>query len=271
MFDTHAHLNFDLFDENIDGILHEARAGGVEGICVPGTDIYSSKKAIKLADEHEMIYAAVGIHPADISDREDWSADNLIDQLKDLLRTSAKIVAIGEIGLDKYHIFREYGEFRQGLLDRQMELFRRQLVLAVDEDLSVIIHNRQSKKELLKALDENWDEHFRNRMVFHCCEPDEELQAFAMERDIFLGVDGDVTYDASKKEFVRTISLDRLVVETDSPFMTPLPIRSEKKFPNNPAHLPLIVDTVAELHGVEREIIADHALKNALSLFNLPL
>ena len=193
-----------------------------------------------------------------------------------------KVIAIGEIGLDR-HIYQktkyENYNVNEEFMNLQKEFFVAQLKLAKKYQKSVIIHNREAKQDLLPLLNENWDSFFEGRMVFHCCEPDGELLDFAIQRGILIGVDGDVTYRTDKQEFVKKAPPEMLVLETDSPFLTPrLPVlevacpgnqAKPLKFPNKPENLPLIARFVARLKGKHVESIVEATTQNAKKLFNL--
>lgn len=292
MFDTHAHLNFSRFKKNLDEVIDAAKAAGVEHITVPGTDIVSSEKAIEIASKHEGIYAAVGIHPHHLaplviprserdegSSPKDASLDSSIVLLEGLLQND-KVVAVGEIGLDR-HIYQDtkYQNYQvdESFMDLQKEYFVEQLKLAVTYKKSVIVHNREAKVDLLPLLTNNWDPFFKNRVVFHCCEPDEELLEFAKERKIFIGIDGDVTWgkssfakaSADKAEFIKQVPLEMLVLETDSPFLLPEPLRSQKLYPNSPANLPLIAEFIAHLRNESVEVVQRQTTANAITLFEV--
>lgn len=274
MFDTHTHLNFKRFKKNVQEVIGTAKAAGVTHMVIPGTDVKSSKKAIELAELNDGVYAAVGIHPHHVVDE-----DILVLNEIDALASHEKVVAIGEIGLDR-HVYEDtkYEDYHvdEDFISRQRDFFVKQLELAKKHDLSIIVHNREAKQDLLTLLEEQWDDHYKGRMVFHCCEPDEDLIQFARERDIFIGVDGDVTWDSpfaeQKREFIKKIlknDFEKLVLETDSPFLLPEPLRAEKKYPNTSANLPLIGEYLANLVGEAPETVYSTTKKNAMRLFGL--
>lgn len=274
MFDTHAHLNFDTFDENLDDVIQSCRTKGITSIMIPGTDIASSRRAMDIADEHEGVYAAVGIHPADITDnppQAQEAAESMVSGIRDLVGLSTKIKAIGEIGLDRYYIYRKNKSFDETIFQHQVHVFTAQFRLAKDLHKAVIIHNRESKKDVLRVLENNWDAYYSDNVVLHCMEPDDQLLDFAISHNIFIGVDGDITYNEGKQAFIHKIPLDRLVIETDSPFLTPEPVRQQPdmKFQNSPEYLPLIAQKVADLVGEDVSVIQRITTENAKKLFNL--
>src|SRR3990167_4703213 len=275
-FDTHAHLNFKRLAKVLSEIITQANQVGVKYMVVPGTDEDSSQKAVAIASQHEGIYAAIGIHPHhafETADQNGRALDSRIQILEKLLQIpNNKIVAIGEIGLDrhsyeetKYQNYHVDGSF----MNRQKALFVAQLQLAKTYKLSVILHNREAKDDFLKLLDDNWDQFFSGRIVFHCCEPDETLLKYATDYNIFIGVDGDITYNEEKQRFVKQIPTELLLLETDSPFLLPEPLRTEKKYPNTPANIPLIAEFIAGLRGESLNDLAKTTTENAMRLFRI--
>lgn len=278
MFDTHCHLNFSIFEGKVEMVINQAKKAGVDYFIVPGTDLDSSKKAVEIAQKFNQVYAAVGIHPHHIyqyqtqtSEYQKFSPEIKKDlrEIKKLL-FDKKTVAVGEVGLDQY-IYRKtkYRDYKinQQFIDLQKRFFIKQLELGKQFKKAVIIHNRQAKADLLKILTDCWDNYFSGRMIFHCCEPDFDLLTFAKERKIFIGVDGDVTYDKRKQEFVEEIPLDLLLLETDSPFLLPkLPKKGVSKKYNQPKNLPLIAKFVAKVLSIPTDRLIDITTKNAKRL-----
>jgi len=132
-----------------------------------------------------------------------------------------------------------------------------------------IIHNREATDDVLKILSDNWDIKLAERTVFHCCEAEELLLSFAKEHNIFIGVDGDITYDLNKQEFIKRVPLDMLVLETDSPFLLPEPLRSQKKYPNEPKNISVNVNFISRLLNISGKEIQEKTTKNAKRLFNV--
>lgn len=274
MFDTHCHLNFSRFKNSVDTVIGEARKSGVAFMTVPGTDYETSRKAVELARNHEGVYAAVGIHPhhaASIPDRE--AASRALKEIEPLL-ADPMVVAVGEVGIDRHEYKRtKYPDYRieEKFIMLQKELLDAQIALAARYGKSLILHNWEAVGDMLAALSSLWQPGFEKHAVFHCCEPDGRLLEFALERRMFIGVDGDVTYDQNKADFIRRVPLESLVLETDSPYLLPEPLRSEKKFPNTPSSIPLIAREVARLKGIAAAEVARVTTENAFTLFNLPL
>jgi len=283
MFDTHCHLNFSAFDGILEDVIFEAKNEGVEKFVVPGTDVETSKKAVEIAKKYEEIFAAVGIHPHHIYEVKSQKAkvksynlklkiNKLIEEIENLLKEE-KVVAIGEIGLDR-HIYKKtkYKDYKidEEFIALQKEVFLAQLDLVKKYKKTVILHNREAKDDLLKILNTCYLI-INTSMVFHCCEPDFDLLDFAKKNHIYIGVDGDVTYNPKKQAFVKEIPLPLLVLETDSPFLTPAPLRNDQKtkFPNNPKNLILVAQKVAEIKEEKVEKIMKITKENGERLFKI--
>lgn len=274
MFDTHCHLNLSRFKKNVDEVIQGARNAGVNYLVMPGTNLENSQKAIEIAAKNEDIYAGVGIHPHhayEMKENAQDSIDVLLEGVEKII-TLPKVVAVGEIGMDR-HIYEntKYKDYNidDHFVETQKKLFKGQALLAIKHKKSLIVHNREAKGDLLPILEEIWDSHLEGRAVFHCCEPDEELLNFAKEHKMFVGVDGDITYFKEKQEHIKKVPLEMLVLETDSPFLLPEPLRSQKLFPNKPENLKLIGEFIAQLKGVSFEELDKVTTVNAKKLFQI--
>jgi len=269
--DTHCHLDFNKFDEDRDAVIQRALDAGVERILIPSLELESSRAIIELANSHPNIYAAIGFHPTDL---EKWE-DSSIDDLKNLSTATDKIVAIGEIGLDYYWVKEPE---KQAL---QRECLKHQLQLAQDANLPVIIHMReendswfgQASIDLLEILIE-WHAILRAQNhplaerpgVLHSFNGTLETAQKAMEHNFYIGVTGPVTYKNAeeKRNVVKQIPLHKLLIETDAPFLTPVPYRGKR---NEPAFVAHIADKIAEIHNTTREQVAEITSANADHLF----
>jgi len=277
--DTHCHLNFKRFNKTREQVVIEAKIKGVSTLIVPGTDVQSSQNAVEIAAQNETIYAAVGIHPHHTIQRlkikNEKSKNEMlgIDILAlEKLIIYPKVVAVGEVGLDK-HMYEDtkYPDYQisNAFMETQKEYFIAQIRLAKQYKKALIIHNRETKSELLTVLTEEWNESLRFHTVFHCCEADDELLEYAKTHNIFIGIDGDVTYGGEKAAFLQKIPLDMIVLETDSPFLLPEPLRAQKLYPNTPANTPLIAQCIADSKGISIEEVAEVTTKNARRLFKI--
>lgn len=311
LFDTHCHLNFKAFENRVDEVISGAHDNGVEKMIVVGTDEETSKKAVEIAGKYEGIYAAVGIHPHHVFKKEQKkiyvdkektgpaaallpvSAQpaNLERDLRaavdpparatrilEKLLTSKKVVAIGEVGIDKYEYKNtKYSDYKidENFIEAQEKLFSEQIKLALQHNKSLIIHNRRAREDILAVLNEVWNKKMEYKTVFHCCEPDKKLFQFAKDHKIFIGIDGDVTYYKEKQTFVKGVPLDLLVLETDAPYLMP---RLYQGFggqaeplqkPNEPKNVKLISNFIAQLVGETEEKIAEITTNNAKTLFGI--
>lgn len=277
--DTHCHVNFKRFNKTINQVILESKNKSVGVFIVPGTDIPSSQKAVELATENDTIYSAVGIHPHHTAGSLKLKAESSnIDQLKvdmrelEKLIVHPKVVAVGEVGLDR-HVYEDtkYADYQinDAFMEVQKGYFIAQMCLAKQYKKALIIHNRETKNNILAILEQEWGVDMCFHTVFHCCEPDDELLAYAKTRDIFIGIDGDVTYGGEKAEFAKNVPLEMLVLETDSPFLLPEPLRTKKLYPNTPANIPLIAACIANIKGISVERVARVTTENAKKLFNI--
>ncbi len=282
MFDTHCHLNFKAFKNNIDEVIENARKTGVTRFLIPGTDVESSIKAVEIAEKYDGVYAAVGIHPHHVFQTQSLKlktqnhnsklkTENPLKDLEKLL-VRPKVVAVGEAGIDKHqYIKTKYPTYEVGkeLVKLQKELLRLQINLAIKYKKALIIHNREATEEVLEILTANRSLLATNKIVFHCCEPSQKLLDFAKKNHIYIGVDGDVTYNKNKMEFVKKIPVDLLVLETDSPYLLPEPLKSKKTYPNKPENIPFIAEFIAKLRGIEVDIVKKTTVENAITLFGI--
>ena len=237
-----------------------AREAGIERMLIPGIDLDSSQAALNLADQYAEIYAAIGIHPNSASS---WDDDAFL--ALEQMSQHPKIVAIGEIGLDYYR--------RGAPVDLQKRVFREQLELARSLSLPVIIHNRESSVDVQEILTD-WIQGLSNSEsqlttkpgVLHSFSGDMAQAQWAVERNFFVGITGPVTYKNAMQiqHVAREIPLDRLLIETDSPYLPPHHHRGER---NEPAHVAIIAGKIAELRTVDIEDIAQATSDNAAILF----
>lgn len=273
MFDTHCHLNFKRFKNNVKDVVDRAKKAGITGIIVPGTDLYTSKVSVELSNQYEGLYSAVGIHPHHVQEFRIKNLESrMIEEIKmiEKLLNHPKVVAVGEVGLDTFQYtntkYQQYTVDKE-FIEAQKQLLIEQIKLALEYNKSLILHNREAKTELLPLLEKHWDKKLEGRTVFHCCEPDLELLEFAQKHGIFVGVDGDVTYVKEKAEFVKKAPLEMLVVETDSPYLLPEPLRTKKEYPNEPKNIPIIIEYITQLKGVNIEQLKGTIVQNTNQLF----
>ncbi|HET55759.1 MAG TPA: YchF/TatD family DNA exonuclease [Ignavibacteria bacterium] len=251
--DTHAHLFYPNFNGELDQIIERAQNAGVDAILVPGTDIPTSIQAIELSKQYEMIYTAVGVHP---HETKEWN-DDLINQIETLAKNK-KVVAIGEIGLDYYYDFSPR--------EIQLKAFRAQIELALKLDLPVIIHNRDSNDDIMQIIREYADTSLRAQ--FHCFAGSEQDAKELIGMDHFISFPGNVTFKKADniRRILKSIPPEYLLLETDSPFMTPVPYRGKR---NEPSYIPIIADTISEIHNVSLDELAKITSYNTYKLFGI--
>lgn len=258
LFDTHAHLNLDTFDGKIDTVINEARANEVSAIIVPGVDFRTSKKSIELSQNYDRVYSAIGFHPLEIENLSLTDFNSYWQELIKFLETEEKIIAIGEIGLDKIK--------SSSNLIKQKEFFQVQLEIAEKFNKPIIVHNRAASVEIIDILKRST---FKQKVIFHCAEPNELILQFALENNYYLGFDGDITYSIEKQNFIKKIPLDLILLETDSPFLTPEPLRSQKIFPNEPKNLKLILNFASQLLNENIQKLEKIIWQNSCQAFGL--
>ena len=252
IFDTHAHYDADRFDSDRDTVLSALPGDGVGLVVDPGCDLPSSRAAVALAEKYSHVYAAVGIHPEDCAGFQDGD----LAELRQLLRHPTA-VAIGEIGLDYYWEENPPRDFQQ-------TVFRKQLALASELDLPVIVHDREAHGDSLAIIQE-----FPTVTgVFHCFSGSPEMAAELLKRGWYLGFDGPITYKNAKRapEVAAITPLDRMVVETDAPYMPPVPMRGKR---NDSRYLPYVIEKLAAWKGVTVEEMTRITWENGRRLFRL--
>jgi TatD DNase family protein len=248
----------DVFWDDVDQVIEHARRAGITRILVPGTDIQSSKQAIQLAERFPEVYAAVGVHPHSASNWQAGSVDGLLS-----LAQHPKVVAIGEIGLDFY----------RNLSPRaaQIACFRDQLMIAAEAGLPIIVHNREAIEDILDILLPWVDSLGINRSqdpgVLHAFSADEDSAWLAVEHGFYLGIAGPVTFRKAEelRTLVYNLPIERLLVETDSPYLSPEPNRGKR---NEPANIQWIVAKVASVKEENPETVARITTVNAQNLFD---
>lgn len=250
IFDTHAHYDDEAFNEDRFALLSVMPENNVKYIINQGVDIKSSLDSIKLSEKYPHIYAAIGIHPLDVKKMED------VSKIKELARHE-KVVAIGEIGLDYYY------ETETKAL--QLKYFKNQLNLANELNLPVVIHDRDAHKDTLDTLKEI---KVGNNGVIHCYSGSLEMAKELLKLGFYLGFDGPVTFKNAKTviDVLKYIPLDRILVETDAPYLTPVPFRGKR---NNSMYLTYIIDAIAKIKEISPEEMADITLNNAKTLFKI--
>ena len=253
-FDTHMHLDDNKFDLDREEVINKIWNAGVTKCINMGCDVESSKKAINIAEKHSFIYAACGLHPEDIPQTEEdlWKT---ISEIKELALKNEKIVAIGEIGLDYY--------WRQDNKDLQKKAFEKQIELANELQLPVSIHTRDSIDDTISIIRKIKIE---RSGVLHCCPFNPELVKQGLNAGLYIGFGGTCTFKNSKNapKIVEIVPLDKILIETDAPYLAPEPLRGTR---NDSSNLKYVVQKLAEFKNITPEEMAKITFKNAQNLF----
>lgn len=270
LIDTHAHLNFKSFRKNLDNVLWEAIEKGVEEIIVPGADFDTSKRAVTLSTSYKNIFAAVGIHPHHVC--ELLQTEDEIKNTLGKLAKNNKVVAIGEIGLD-YHEYpkTKYKEYcvDKNFKKKQADMFMWQMDVAKDYNLPIIFHNRDASEDMVAILKKYLSKKNSLRGVFHCFSGDKTMLNFVLKKGFYVGFDGNLTYEPEIQKIAVQVPLERILLETDSPFLTPEPLRSKKIFPNRPENITITANFLAQIKKVSIGKIEKITTQNAKELFKL--
>lgn len=277
-FDTHSHLNLDAFAADADKVIKRALENETM-LVVVGTDYKSSKKALELANKYQNgVWAAVGLHPLSLqtymeettTGTKEIPAERFNYDMYSLLAKFPKAVAIGEIGLD--YAWREVEENTEHLKKQQREVLKEQLKLARQFDLPVIIHCRQAHDDLLPLLQDFRQEHKdalpkdRPWGVIHCFSGDENLAWQYFNLGLIISFTGLITFSQRWDELIRKVPADKIMIETDSPYMTPEPHRGKR---NEPVLVKYVAERMAEIRGVSTERIAQLTTENAKRIFKI--
>lgn len=264
MIDTHCHLNFHSFEKDFNEVIKRAFDKGVEKIINVGTSLESSQKAVELSEKYDNLYAIVGIHPHHADKLENGWEKEL-----EKIAKNKKVVAIGEIGLD-YFSYKSNGIVEPSL---QKKVFESQIQLAKNLNLPLQIHNRQAGKDVIEIL-----KSYKNILrkipgMFHCFAGENEILTQALDLGFYIGFDGNITYDGlapgestSLKDLVKATPVDRIVVETDAPFLTPVPYRGSR---NEPSYVIIVGESIAKIKNLSFEKINRITTKNTSKIFNL--
>ena len=248
LFDTHAHYDDKRFDEDRDALLHSMQGMGVGYIINPGIHIESSKKAVQLAHTFPFVYAGVGIHPHEASGYEEGSLAVL-----EGLANDPRVVAIGEMGLDYHYDFSPR--------DVQKKCFIAQMELAGKLDLPVIIHEREAPADCFDIV-----KRFSGNGVYHCYSGSLEMAKEIIKKGYYLSFTGVVTFSNAKRilEVVKWVPLERMMIETDCPYMAPTPHRGKR---NHSGYVNLVAEKIAEVRGMDVEQVVEVTRQNAMELF----
>ena len=255
-FDSHAHLNDEKFNDDRENIIEILREDGISNFINAGYSLEGSKQAIELAKKYDFIYATCGISPNDIpqSEQELWKS---VAEIPNLVKESSKVVAIGEIGLDYY--------WNKDNKDLQKKVFIKQIEIANDLELPIVIHTREAVMDTIEILKKH---KVKNTGVFHCCPLNRELVKEALKLDFYISFAGPITFKNSKNadEIINLVPNDKMLIETDSPYLSPEPLRGKR---NDPRNVKYIAQKIAKTKAMDLEDVAEITKNNAKRLFKI--
>lgn len=252
-FDSHCHLTDDRYNDDLNDVIERAHSSGVQYIVNPGADLASSEKAVSLAEANARIYASVGVHPHDAKDMD----DSVLQMIAHLAKKS-KVVAIGEVGLDFHYDFSPR--------DIQRHWFVQQIRLAKTMNLPLIVHDREANQEVYDTLVA--EKAFETGVLMHCYSGSAQLAHQYIRRGAKLSIAGPITFANARKtvEVVKEVSLEHLMIETDGPYLTPIPFRGRR---NEPAHVRYVAEKIAEIKALTIEEVAEQTCRNAMAFFGI--
>ncbi len=264
MIDSHCHLNFHAFSKDVDEVIKKAQDAGISKIINTGTKLDSSAHAVQLAEQYDNLYAIVGVHPhhADkIEEEQDW-----VDKLKQMTK-NPKVVGIGEIGMD-YFSYHSNGIVEPKL---QKRVFEQQIMLAHQTGLPLQIHNRQAGDDVIEILRTHKNYLQTIPGVFHCFAGSMEVLKKALDLGFFIGFDGNLTYPGlapgettALPDIAKYVPLERILCETDSPYLTPVPHRGQR---NEPQYVILVGHKIADLKQIPYQLVMEQTMKNTYTVF----
>ena len=251
LFDSHAHYNDEKFDQDREEVISEIYNSGVTRIVCAGYNIESSKQAIKIAEKYDYIYCTVGISP---NDMEDYSVDNL--KILEELAKHKKVVAIGEIGLDYY--------WNKENKELQKEVFIKQIEIANKINKPIVIHTREAVQDTINVLKDNM---VNKKGVFHCCPLNPELIKEGIKLGYYISFSGNVTFKNAKSErAIKEVPLDKILIETDSPYLSPEPMRGKR---NDSRNVKFVASKIADILELNVTDIAAKTYNNANTIFEI--
>ena len=257
-FDSHAHLDDEKFNEDREHLIKEIKESGIDKFISAGYSLEGSKRGIELANKYDFIYTTSGISPNDIPQTEEelWIT---LEKIEKMAKENKKVLAIGEIGLDYYW------EKEERMKELQKIAFIEQIKIANKLNLPIVIHTREAVMDTIKILKEN---PVKNKGIFHCCPLNRELVKEALKLGFYISFAGPITFKNSKNanEIIETVPNDKILIETDSPYLAPEPVRGTR---NNPINVKYIAQKIADVKKLSLEEIAGITYENAERIFNL--
>lgn len=256
LFDSHSHLNDEKFDEDREKTIDEIVKSGVTNFITAGYSVESSKKAIEIAKKYDFIYTTAGVSPNDISQDEDelWKQ---LAEIENIAKNNSKVLAIGEIGLDYY--------WNTENKELQKLAFIEQIKIANKLNLPIVIHTREAVMDTLQILKENKVE---NTGIFHCCPQNRELIKEGLKLGFYISFAGPITFKNSKNavEMINLVPNDRILIETDSPYLAPEPVRGTR---NTPSNVKFVAQKIADVKGLTLENVEKITFENTKRILKM--
>ena len=253
LIDTHTHIDLDVFDDHFEQVLETAKEYGVEKVLIPGVEPNGFERILNLCEKYDNVFGAVGVHPEDVNSYND-DIENII---KEYLK-HPKIVAVGEIGLDYY--------WDKSKIELQKEIFEKQIMLAKEVDKPILVHDREAHADTFEILKKTKASEIG--VVMHCFSGSPEFAIECVKEGFYIALGGVVTFKNAKKakEVAKIVPLEKLLLETDAPYMAPVPFRGKE---NQPAYVKFVAQEIADLRGITFEEVAKATTKNAKMLLNI--
>lgn len=253
LIDTHTHIDLENFKDRFDEVIKTAEEYGVGKVVIPGVEPSGFDRIVQLCEEYENVFGAVGVHPEDVNSYNDEAENKIRELLK-----HPKIIAVGEIGLDYY--------WDKSQVERQKEIFERQILLAKEAEKPVLVHDREAHLdsfEILKKTDAA-----QAGVVMHCFSGSPEFAMECVKEGYYIALGGVVTFKNAKKakEVAKVVPLNKLLLETDAPYMTPVPFRGKE---NQPAYVKFVAQEIADLRGISFDEVAEATTANAQRLLKI--
>ena len=251
MIDTHSHINFEDYKTSFDEFIQGLKSNEIQNVIIPGVEQTSFDEIISLCEKYDILYAAVGVHPSEAKTYSDITEKMIYEKCK-----NNKVIAIGEIGLDYY--------WEQETKELQKEVFRKQLKIAEELQIPVLIHDREAHEDTFSILQEF---NLKN-VVFHCFSGNADFAQKCIDKGYYIAIGGVVTFKNAKdlKEVAKIVPLDKLLLETDAPYLAPVPYRGKL---NSPAYLKYIAQEIADLKETNIEEVKKQTTKNAQEIFGI--
>ena len=253
LIDTHTHIDLDVFDDHFEQVLETAKEYGVEKVLIPGVEPNGFKKILNLCEKYDNVFGAVGVHPEDVNSYNDDIGNIIKEYLK-----HPKIVAVGEIGLDYY--------WDKSQIELQKDIFEKQILLAKEIGKPVLVHDREAHADTFEILKKTKASEVG--VVMHCFSGSPEFAMECIKEGFYIALGGVVTFKNAKKakEVAKVVPLERLLLETDAPYMAPVPFRGKE---NQPAYVKFVAQEIADIRGIPFEEVAIATTNNAKKLLNI--